>query len=78
MYSGYTTVTDDYGMIQMELPKEWMDINGENWVDGGVTIGAAISAAADLDNYNSTWNESGGFFGASDDLAKLLTFTKVG
>jgi serine protease Do len=70
-YSGYTTVTDDYGSIQMDIPNEWTDINGGYWEDGGDTIGAAISAAADLEAYNSTWTESGVFFGASDDLASL-------
>jgi serine protease Do len=70
-YSGYTMVTDDYGSIQMEIPNEWVDTNGGYWIDGEDTIGAAISAAADLDSYNSTWDESGVFFGASDDLAKL-------
>ena len=38
--------------------------------DGGDTIGAAISAAADMDAYLNTWTESGVFFGVSDDLAR--------
>lgn len=70
-YSGYEMVTDDYGSIQMEIPVEWTDRNGGYWEDGGDTIGAAISASADLDGYNQTWSESGVFFGASDDLARL-------
>ncbi|HEX9617049.1 MAG TPA: S1C family serine protease [Anaerolineales bacterium] len=70
-YTGYQMVTDDYGSIQMEIPNEWTDINGGYWEDSGDTIGAAISASADLDGYNQTWDESGVFFGASDDLAKL-------
>jgi serine protease Do len=71
VYSGYVTVTDDYGAIQMDIPVEWSDVNGSYWVDGDETIGSAISAAADLDAYNTTWSESGVFFGASDDLARL-------
>jgi serine protease Do len=71
VYSGYQMVSDDYGSIQMEIPNEWTDINGGYWEDGGDTIGAAISAAASLDGYNQTWTESGVFFGASDDLARL-------
>lgn len=70
-YSGYISVTDDYGAIQMEIPVEWVDVNGSYWIDGDETIGSAISAAADLDAFNNTWTESGVFFGASDDLAKL-------
>jgi serine protease Do len=70
-YSGYNSVLDDYGAIQMDIPVEWTDIYGGFWEDGGDTIGSAISAAADLDAYLNTWSESGVFFGASDDLAEL-------
>jgi len=70
-YSGYMSVIDDYGAIQMDIPVEWADIYAGFWEDGGDTIGSAISAAADLDSYINTWSESGVFFGASDDLAKL-------
>jgi serine protease Do len=70
-YSGYTTVLDDYGAIQMDIPVEWTDVDGTDWIDDGDTIGSAISAAADLDAYYDTWTESGVFFGASDDLARL-------
>jgi serine protease Do len=70
-YSGYVSVSDDYGGIQMDIPVEWTDVNGSNWTDGDETIGSAISAAADLEAYNNTWSESGVFFGASDDLASL-------
>lgn len=70
-YTEYMTVTDDYGAIQMSIPVEWGQVDGSYWVFGGETIGSAISAAANLDNYLNTWTESGVFFGASDDLAKL-------
>jgi serine protease Do len=70
-YSGYTTWTDEYSAIQLDLPNEWVDVNGANWESDGDIIGSSISGAADLENYIETWNESGVFFGASDDLAKL-------
>ena len=71
VYSGYMSVIDDYGAIQMDIPVEWTDIYGGYWEDGGDVIGSAISAAADLDAYINSWSESGVFYGASDDLAKL-------
>ncbi|UCF27860.1 MAG: trypsin-like peptidase domain-containing protein [Chloroflexota bacterium] len=70
-YSGYVSVMDDYGAIQMDIPAEWTDVYGGFWDDEGETIGSTISAAADLDAYINSWSESGVFFGASDDLAKL-------
>jgi serine protease Do len=76
-YTDYMTVTDDYGSIQLDVPAEWTDVNGSYWQDGEDTIGAAISASANLDNFNNTWTESGVFFGASDDLAKLGGYVQL-
>ena len=70
-YSGYTSVQDDYGAIQMDIPVEWTDISGGYWEDEGEPIGSTITAAADLDEYFNTWSESGVFYGVSDDLANL-------
>jgi serine protease Do len=70
-YSDYVTVTDDYGAIQISIPAEWSEVDGSYWYDGADVIGSAISASADLDGFLYTWNESGVFFGASDELAKL-------
>jgi serine protease Do len=70
-YSGYISVQDDYGAIQMDIPAEWTDIYGGAWEDGGESIGSGITAAADLDAYFNTWSESGVFYGVSDDLANL-------
>lgn len=76
-YSGYNTVTDDYGAIQISIPYEWSQVDGSYWVDEEDTIGAAISAAADLDAFNTTYSESGVFFGASDDLARLGGYVQL-
>jgi serine protease Do len=70
-YTGYVSVMDEYGAIQIDVPADWVDVDGGLWDDNGETIGSAISAAADLDAYINTWSESGVFFGASDDLANL-------
>lgn len=76
-YSGYVSVTDDYAAIQLSVPAEWEDVDGSYWIDEGDTIGAAISAAPDLDSFYNTWEESGVFFGASDDLAKLGGYVQL-
>ena len=70
-YSGYTTWTDASEAIQLDLPNEWAEVDGSNWDYDGDIIGSTITGAADLQNWEDTWNESGVFFGASDDLAKL-------
>jgi serine protease Do len=69
-YSGYTTVTDDSGALQMDVPTEWSAVNGAGWTFDGETVGRAITASADLDAYANTWGEPGAFFGASSSLVQ--------
>jgi len=70
-YDEYVLVQDDYGAIQVSVPAAWSEIDGSAWVDSGDIIGASITAAASLDNFNASYSEPGVFFGATDDIAEL-------
>jgi len=70
-YDEYMLVTDDYGAIQVSIPSIWSDVDGSPWMDGGDIIGAGITAAASVDNFNAYYDEPGVFFGATDDIAQL-------
>ena len=70
-YDEYVLVQDDYGAIQVSVPAAWSEIDGSAWVDSGDIIGASITAAASLDNFNAYYSEPGVFFGATDDIADL-------
>ncbi len=64
-YSSYVTVSDDSGSISTEIPVEWVETNGAAWQTSwyGVDINApAITATANLDNYNNTWDEFRGVY----------------
>ncbi len=76
-YTGYVGVQDDYGSIQISLPNAWGEIDGSPWVSDGEVIGASITAAANLANFNSSYNEPGVFFGVSDDLAKYVGYAQM-
>jgi serine protease Do len=72
-YTKYVQVTDDSGSIMVEIPAEWAQIDGRPWQTtwGSFDIHApSISAAADLDAYNNSWDESGVFFAASSDMGR--------
>ncbi|MFO7743466.1 MAG: S1C family serine protease [Anaerolineae bacterium] len=64
-YAGYVLIADDYGLLQVEVPREWNDIDGGAWMMEGREIGAAVSASTDLVGFNDTWDTPGLFFGAS-------------
>lgn len=70
-YDDYMLVQDDYGAIQISLPTAWGEVDGSPWMDGDDVIGAAITAAASLDNFYAYYDEPGVFFGATDDIAQL-------
>lgn len=70
-YDEFVLVQDDYKSIQVSVPSAWGEVDGSPWVDGSDTIGASISAAANLQAFNDGYDEPGVFFGVSDDIAKL-------
>jgi serine protease Do len=66
----FVHVTDDYGVIEMQIPSEWHEVDGSAWVIDGEVIGAGISASPNMQDFYNTWSESGVFFGASHQLAQ--------
>jgi serine protease Do len=67
-YTSYTTINDDSGTLTVEVPTEWADINGSAWTLDSDVVGVSVSAAPDLNGFNTTWTTPGIFFGASDTL----------
>ncbi len=64
----YTEVHDDDGVLVMQVPTTWIDIDGSGWNVDDEIVGPAIVAAPSLASYYETWATPGVFFGASVDL----------
>ena len=73
---GYITIQDDSGAIQISIPAEWTQVDGQNWVDGDLMLGASITASADA-ALNAEYYQPGVFFGASDQIAKLGGYVQL-
>lgn len=69
-YSGFQEVTDDSGVLLVEVPIEWIDIDGTPWFDDE-PFAPSITAARDVDSFRTDWTEPGVFFGVSAELAQL-------
>jgi serine protease Do len=67
-YTDYVLITDDYGILQVEVPQEWSDVDGSAWLMEGEEIGATVSASPDLAGFNDSYGTPGLFFGASNVL----------
>lgn len=73
-YASYTSVSDNSGTLQVEIPNEWVDVDGSPWTDdSGGELGPAIAAAPDLNGYYNTWNTPGMEFAAFFDLGSDTT-----
>lgn len=64
--TGYVTVTDDSGQIEVSIRAAWTDVLGAAWAPNGESIGPAISAASDVDAWYDGWDTAGLFIGATD------------
>lgn len=67
-YSGYTAINDDSGVLTVEVPNEWRDVDGSAWTVENDVIGWSVTAAPDINGFQTTWTTPGMFFGASTQL----------
>lgn len=81
-YTQYVAISDSTGIITVEVPAEWSDVNGELWEVEGSVVGPSVSASPDLAAFNDTWSVPGVFVGATtqidlptDEVLDLLDFT---
>jgi serine protease Do len=73
-YDSYETVTDDSGIITMDVPAAWADRRGTPWsFEGGDDVGVAVTAATDIDGWSGGWATPGVFFGASSSITGSFT-----
>ncbi len=67
-YDRYVTVTDDSGLLQMNVPEEWSQVDGSPWELEGKVIGQSLTAAPDIDGLFNRWDTPGAFFGAAEQF----------
>lgn len=72
-YDEYVTVRDDSGILSVEVPAAWDDLEGSAWVVDDNEVGVRLMAAPDLKAMTGGWDTPGLFFGASADLAEKNT-----
>ncbi|MEX1206987.1 MAG: S1C family serine protease [Acidimicrobiia bacterium] len=67
-YSGYQTITDDSGLIEVSVPVEWTDLDSDGWVNSGELIGPGLVSAPSVAAWRAEWGTPGVFIGATDML----------
>jgi serine protease Do len=80
-YEEYVGITDDSGAIFVEVPVEWAEVDGSNWIDSedGTVLGSQLTAAPDIEGFNSTYATPGvqilaGTFFGDMTMGELVDF----
>ena len=55
----FVTVTDDAGIVSVEVPADWADVDGSSYTDEQGVEWARIAASSDLAAYRSSWATPG-------------------
>ncbi len=59
-YTEFVGITDDSQALYVEVPVEWSDIDGSNWVgDDGSVLGSSLYASTDIAGFNSSYTTPG-------------------
>ena len=84
-YTEFVGIYDDSQAVYVEVPVEWADVDGSNWIDDsdGSTLGSSIIASTDIAGFSSTYTTpgvqilAGTVFGNSTmgELADIMDFS---
>jgi serine protease Do len=67
-YTNYRFVNDNSGLLSVEIPADWGDVDGSPWMLDEDVIGLSVTAAPNINNFNNSWTTPGVFFGASNEF----------
>ena len=83
-YTEYVGIYDDSQAVYVEVPVEWAQVDGSNWIgDDGSIYGSSIIASTDIDGFSNTFTTpgmqilAGTVFGNSTmgELADIMDFS---
>ncbi len=72
-YSDYTTISDRTGILSLEVPTEWEDVESGDWLRDEEAVGIRLVAATDVDEFYAKWGYPGVIFSFSQSLAGEYT-----
>ena len=67
----YMTITDNSGLLIVDVPTVWDDVDGSAWEADGEVLGLRVKAAPNITDFDNNWDVPGVIFTASTELAGL-------
>ncbi len=55
----YTTITDDTGVVSVDVPVDWADVDGASFTDAAGHQFLDVRASTNLQSFSETWGTSG-------------------
>lgn len=68
-YADYMTVSDEAGIISVEVPEEWSDVQESEWTIDDEAVGIQLLASPDAEAFYKSWETPGVLFSVSESLA---------
>lgn len=72
-YTQYESITTRNGLLSMEVPVRWKEIEEAPWTEQRARVGSSLTASRDMEQFKSTWEEPGVAFAVSVDFASKHT-----
>ena len=73
-YESYVPVTDEQGIITIEVPDAWVDVSELPWADSDdVQFGIQLWSAPDVAEFSNSWDVPGVVFSYSDELSPEIS-----
>ena len=63
----FVTAQDDYGIISVEVPDSWSQVDGAPFTDSASNVWASVEASSNLESYRNSWSTAGVSIMASQD-----------
>ncbi|MFC0680797.1 S1C family serine protease [Lysobacter korlensis] len=73
----FVNVSDDSGIVTVDVPADWSDIDGSPFTDEAGNSWARLVASTDLDSYFSSWNTPGLAVMASQDALSNMSVDDI-
>lgn len=70
-YEEYQTISDEQGILSVEVPTAWSDVQEDPWEVDGEVVGVQLSATTDKGTFFDSWGVPGMIMGYAPGLADL-------
>jgi serine protease Do len=73
----YVPITDESGVLSVEVPASWTDVEETEWAMDDEPVGTKLTITSDLDDFASNWTVPGLVLNYSESLPEEMTIEEL-